>query len=96
MSHITRFIFQGRVVELGIESLTLPNGETVELEIVRHPGGAAVVALDERQRHPRVGRDAHETVQHHPGLARCPERGPRTHSEGEALEIVGSGSWRMR
>ena len=49
MSHITRFIFQGRVVELGIESLTRPNGETVELEIVRPPGGAAVVALDERQ-----------------------------------------------
>ena len=48
MSHATRLIFQGRIVELGIESLTLPNGETVELEIVRHPGGAAVVALDER------------------------------------------------
>ena len=49
LSHATRLIFQGRIVELGIESLTLPNGETVELEIVRHPGGAAVVALDERQ-----------------------------------------------
>ena len=49
MSHTTRPIFQGRILQLGIESLTLPNGETVELEIVRHPGGAAVVALDERQ-----------------------------------------------
>jgi len=49
LSHTTRSVFQGRVVQLGIESLTLPNGESVELEIVRHPGGAAVVALDERQ-----------------------------------------------
>lgn len=46
MSHKTRTVFEGRVVRLGIESLTLPNGEPLELEIVRHPGGAAVVALD--------------------------------------------------
>jgi ADP-ribose pyrophosphatase len=39
-------IYQGRVLQLGIESLTLPNGESLELEVVRHPGGAAVVALD--------------------------------------------------
>ena len=46
MSHTTKLIFQGRVLQLGIESLTLPNGESLELEVVRHPGGAAVVALD--------------------------------------------------
>ena len=50
MSHKTRTVFEGRVVRLGIESLTLPNGEPLELEIVRHPGGAAVVALDEDRR----------------------------------------------
>jgi ADP-ribose pyrophosphatase len=32
-----------------MESLTLPNGEQVELEIVHHPGGAAVVALDDSE-----------------------------------------------
>jgi ADP-ribose pyrophosphatase len=37
------------VVTLGIESLTLPNGIPLELEIVRHPGGAAVVAVDARE-----------------------------------------------
>ena len=46
MSHNTRSIYEGRVLTLAIESLTLPNGVDVELEIVRHPGGAAVVALD--------------------------------------------------
>lgn len=47
LSHKTRTVFEGRVVRLGIESLQLPNGEPLELEIVRHPGGAAVVALDD-------------------------------------------------
>jgi ADP-ribose pyrophosphatase len=47
LSHKTKTLFEGRVIQLGIESLTLPNGEDLELEIVRHPGGAAVVALDE-------------------------------------------------
>jgi ADP-ribose pyrophosphatase len=50
LSHITRSIYEGRVIKLGIESLTLPNGVVLELEIVRHPGGAAIVALDEHDR----------------------------------------------
>jgi 8-oxo-dGTP pyrophosphatase MutT (NUDIX family) len=50
LSHKTRTVFEGQLVRLGIESLTLPNGESLELEIVRHPGGAAVVALDENRR----------------------------------------------
>jgi ADP-ribose pyrophosphatase len=43
-------VYQGRVVQLGIESITMPNGVSVDLEIVRHPGGAAIVALDSRNR----------------------------------------------
>ncbi len=50
MSHNTRSIYEGAVVRLGVESLTLPNGEPLELEVVRHPGGAAVVALDDANR----------------------------------------------
>jgi ADP-ribose pyrophosphatase len=50
LSHKTKTVFEGRVVRRGIESLTLPNGEPLELEIVRHPGGAAVVALDANER----------------------------------------------
>jgi 8-oxo-dGTP pyrophosphatase MutT (NUDIX family) len=42
-----RHVFSGRVVALDVESVLLPNGRTAELEIVRHPGGSAVVALDE-------------------------------------------------
>jgi 8-oxo-dGTP pyrophosphatase MutT (NUDIX family) len=46
MSAGTRRVYAGRVVTLDVEVVSLPDGEEVELEIVRHPGGAAVVALD--------------------------------------------------
>jgi ADP-ribose pyrophosphatase len=42
--------FRGRVVTLNIEEVTLPNGHRTALEIIHHPGGAAVVALDDQQR----------------------------------------------
>ena len=36
-------IYRGRLIELGLETAVLPNGATIELEIVRHPGGAVVL-----------------------------------------------------
>ncbi len=41
-----RTIYRGRVVHLTAENVELPNGHRMELEIVRHPGAAAVAALD--------------------------------------------------
>jgi ADP-ribose pyrophosphatase len=43
-------IHRGRVVDLGLEHVTLPNGVETDLEVVRHAGAAAVVAIDERTR----------------------------------------------
>lgn len=43
-------VYRGRIIQLGIESVTMPNGVAVELEIVRHPGGAAIVAMDSDNR----------------------------------------------
>ncbi|MGH7780925.1 MAG: NUDIX domain-containing protein, partial [Candidatus Binataceae bacterium] len=34
------------VVDLGVETATLPTGVTVDLAVIRHPGAAAIVALD--------------------------------------------------
>lgn len=45
-----KVIYRGRIVDLVLESTTLPNGRAMELEVVRHPGGAAVVALDDQER----------------------------------------------
>lgn len=40
-----RSIYKGRVVNLDLEEVTLPNGRTITLEMIRHPGAAAVVPL---------------------------------------------------
>jgi ADP-ribose pyrophosphatase len=42
---MTKSIYKGRVVTLNVETVTLPNGATVDLEIIRHPGAAAVVPM---------------------------------------------------
>lgn len=40
-----RNIYTGKVITLNIDTVRLPNGETVELETIRHPGAAAVVPV---------------------------------------------------
>jgi len=42
-----REIFAGRTLRLSVDRVRLPNGQETELEHVRHPGAAAVVALDD-------------------------------------------------
>ncbi len=42
--------FQGRVIRVSVDEVLLPNGHRAPLEIVRHPGGAAAVALDHQDR----------------------------------------------
>jgi 8-oxo-dGTP pyrophosphatase MutT (NUDIX family) len=44
---ITNF-FKGRVIEVNIERVQLPNGAVADLEIIHHPGGAAVVAINDQ------------------------------------------------
>lgn len=41
-----RDVYRGRIVHLTVEDVTLPNGHVTSLEIVRHPGAAAVATLD--------------------------------------------------
>jgi ADP-ribose pyrophosphatase len=43
-------VFRGRIIDVGLEAVRLPTGQEVQLEIIRHPGGAAVVALDQDDR----------------------------------------------
>ena len=38
--------FAGKIVQVNTQTIKLPNGSTLEMEIVEHPGGAAVVALN--------------------------------------------------
>src|SRR6202048_5210593 len=42
--------FRGRVITVTTDEVVLPNGHRAELEVVRHPGGAAVVAIAGQER----------------------------------------------
>jgi ADP-ribose pyrophosphatase len=41
-----RHIHQGRVIDVGVEDVVLPNGLRVILDVIRHPGAACVIPLD--------------------------------------------------
>ena len=43
-------VFSGRVIQVNVERVRLPNDRVADLEIIHHPGGAAVVAIDRQQR----------------------------------------------
>ena len=45
----TRSIYRGRVIDVDVDEVRLPNGHQATLEIIRHPGGAAIVALNDRE-----------------------------------------------
>lgn len=47
---MSREIYSGRLIRLNRETVALPNGTDVELDIVHHPGGAVVVALDDEDK----------------------------------------------
>ncbi len=41
----TQPVYAGRVIDLGLETHNLPNGHQSTFEIIRHPGGAAVLPI---------------------------------------------------
>jgi len=47
---MVREIYKGRIVDLRVERVTLPNGAAVDLELMHHPGASAVVAADDAGR----------------------------------------------
>ena len=46
----SREVFRGRIARLTVDTVTLPNGHTADLEILHHPGGTAAVAIDREGR----------------------------------------------
>jgi 8-oxo-dGTP pyrophosphatase MutT (NUDIX family) len=42
--------FRGRVIRVTVDEVDLPNGKRAGLEVVHHPGGAAVAAIDAQER----------------------------------------------
>jgi 8-oxo-dGTP pyrophosphatase MutT (NUDIX family) len=46
----SKTVFVGRVVTVNVETVRLPNGHVTDLDIIHHPGGAAIVAVDAQRR----------------------------------------------
>jgi ADP-ribose pyrophosphatase len=42
---MVRNVYTGKVVTLNVDTVKLPNGVTIDLETIRHPGAAAVVPI---------------------------------------------------
>jgi len=62
-----RKVFDGRVFSVTVESITLPRGDRLEAEIIRHPGSVVLVAVTDqdeivlvRQYRPAIGRSSWE------------------------------------
>ena len=47
MTKNVKNIYKGKILVLNVETVTLPNGATVDLEVIRHPGAAAIVPIKE-------------------------------------------------
>lgn len=43
--HEKKLLHRGRVFDFTLERITLENDETIDLEVIRHPGAAAIVAM---------------------------------------------------
>lgn len=41
-------VFNGKIIKLKVETVTMPNGKTAYREFVRHPGGVGIVAINEK------------------------------------------------
>jgi len=42
----SRELYRGKIIDLFVDRVKLPNGNVCELEMIRHPGAAAVVPVD--------------------------------------------------
>jgi len=43
-----KMVFEGRIINVRVDSALLPNGKTAAREVIEHPGGVCVVALTEQ------------------------------------------------
>ena len=43
----SKSVFDGRILHITLDGIELPNGKKSKREVVNHPGGVTVAALDE-------------------------------------------------
>jgi ADP-ribose diphosphatase len=91
-------IFKGRVVDLSVHRVRLPNGNVCELELIRHPGASAVVPLDSSGNVLLIRQFRHATggfLLEVPAGKLDPGESPETCAEREVQEEVGFRAGRL-
>ena len=90
--HQIRKVFEGRIFTVNVESITLPRGERLDAEIIRHPGSVVLIPITEggeivlvRQYRHAMGRSAWEL----PAGSLTPGEDPRAAAIRECHEEIG-------
>lgn len=98
---MSKQIYRGRLIDVSLDNITLPNRQPVELEIVRHPGGAVIVAVNEINevcllRQYRYAADRQIIWELPAGCIDASDPTPRVTAERELREEAGlsAGRWR--
>ena len=89
----SREIYKGRILRLRVDTVALPNGKTSLREIVEHPGGVGILALDENGCVPMVTQYRYafsRTLLEIPAGKREPGEEPFTTARRELKEEVGA------
>lgn len=92
-------VFDGKVLDVGVERAEMPDGEVVDLEVVRHPGAAAVLPLLDDGRVVLVRQYRHATggwLLEVPAGKLDPGEAPRDCARRETEEEVGYRPGRLR
>ncbi len=86
-------IFDGRILKVHVDKVALPNGKTATREVVDHPGGVGILALDEHNCVPMVSQYRYalgQTVLEIPAGKREPGEDPFVTAMRELKEEVGA------
>ena len=89
----SREVYKGRVLRLRVDAVALPNGKTSLREVVEHPGGVGILALDENGCVPMVTQYRYafsRTLLEIPAGKREPGEEPFTTAQRELKEEVGA------
>ena len=93
-----RSVFEGKVVNLSVDEVELPNGQITELEVIHHPGAAAMVPVTSRGDVLLVRQYRYATrgwLLEVPAGKLDPGEGPETCAERELEEEVGARPGRL-
>lgn len=85
-------IYQGKIIQVNLEKVELPNGQQAELEIVHHPGGVTVLAEDAEGRLCLIRQYRHAVASwlwEFPAGKREPGEAPELTARRELLEEAG-------